>query len=83
MVRKVQLDKMSPCASPPPPNPQTPYIVSDTEEQNLGLTSKQTVHDRTTRGYVAEFLDDHHTNHMSHLLEYVELLDFVSLEVNL
>lgn len=47
------------------------------------MTSKQIVHDRTTRGYVAEFLDDHHTDRMSHLSEYVELLDFVLLEVNL
>ena len=63
----MQPDKLSPCASTPPPNPQTPYIVFDIEEQNLGLTSKQTVHDRITRGYVAEFLDDYHTDHMSHL----------------
>ena len=79
----MQPDKLSPCALTPPPNPQTPYIVSNTEEQNLGLTSKQSVHDRTTKGYVVEFLDDHHIDRMSHLLEYVELLDFVSLEVNL
>ena len=79
----MQPNKLSPYASPFPPNPQTPYIVSDKEEQNPGLTSKQIVHDRITRGYVAEFLDDHHTDCMSHLSEYVELLDFVSLEVNL
>ena len=79
----MQPDKLSPCASPPSPNPQTPYIVSNIEKQNLGLTSKQTVHDRTTKGYVTEFLNDHHTDRMSHLSKYVELLDFVSLEVNL
>ena len=67
----MQPNKLSPCASPPSPNPQTPFIVSDTEEQNPGLTSKQTVHDRITKGYVAEFLDDHHTDRMSHLSEYV------------